>query len=127
MALLRAFATISPASSTGVIFAAAGSTKDSYNGNVWPSITHARLPIIRARQVVLLLDAQCVTGTEACAVLHHLVYEKQIPAQRVYFVTIMSSFEGLYKVAWHFPGTSQVRLALCTMQQIARANLTFRD
>ncbi|CAH0475630.1 unnamed protein product [Peronospora belbahrii] len=106
MVLLSVFSTISPLSSTGVVSVAVkGADNNSINNVCSPDI-HAQLPLVSSRQVVLLLDYQCTTGNEACAVLHYLVHERNISAKRIYFVTVISSFEGLRNVFWHFPGGS---------------------
>ncbi|KAG7379745.1 hypothetical protein PHYPSEUDO_008239 [Phytophthora pseudosyringae] len=119
MVLLRAFSTISPSSPTGVVSIETRATDYKSNGN---ASIHAQLPPVSSHQVVLLLDIQCATGNEACAVLHHLVHERQIPAKRIYFVTVISSFEGLQNVFRHFPVvtliTAQVDTVLDMNQRI---------
>ncbi|GMF28155.1 unnamed protein product [Phytophthora lilii] len=105
MVLLRAFSTISPTSPTGVVSIETRSTPDdSTKSGATSPLMHAQLPPINHRQAVLLLDISCATGDEACAVLHHLVGERHIDPKSIYFVTIMSSFEGLQNVFQHFPG-----------------------
>ncbi|GMF45728.1 unnamed protein product [Phytophthora fragariaefolia] len=100
MVLLGAFSTISPTSSTGVVSVDTRVTDNS------PPIIRAQVPPVNAHQAVLLLDIECATGDEACAVLHHLVHERQIDANNIYLVTVISSFEGLQNVFRHFPGES---------------------
>jgi uracil phosphoribosyltransferase len=110
MVLLRAFSTISPTSPTGVVSLALTATSDavkSEHAATSPTI-HAQLPPVGPQQAVLLLDVQCATGNEACAVLHYLVHERCITASSIYFVTVISSFEGLQNVFRHFPGELQV-------------------
>ncbi|KAG2768535.1 hypothetical protein Pcac1_g20306 [Phytophthora cactorum] len=109
MVLLRAFSTISPTSPTGVVSIHARTSDDkNRDDGMWASI-HAQLPPVSSRQAVLLLDIQCATGNDACAVLHHLVHEMQISAKSIYFVTVISSFE-VFKLCF---GTFQVSPELC--------------
>ncbi|RLN92444.1 hypothetical protein BBJ28_00021729 [Nothophytophthora sp. Chile5] len=103
LVLLRAFSEISPASPTGVVSIETDPISDSSNRQLR---IHAQLPPIELPRVVLLLDAQCATGEEACAVLSHLVHDKHVSASSVYFVTAISSLQGLQKVHQHFPGTA---------------------
>ncbi|RLN94996.1 hypothetical protein BBJ28_00019977 [Nothophytophthora sp. Chile5] len=103
MVLLRAFSEISPASPTGVVSIETDRMGDSSSRQLH---IHAQLPPIELPRVVLLLDAQCATGEEACAVLSHLVHDKHVPASNVYFVTAISALQGLQKVHRHFPGTA---------------------
>ncbi|KAG6572893.1 Uracil phosphoribosyltransferase [Phytophthora cinnamomi] len=112
MVLLRAFSTISPTSPTGVM------TVDTRTTDASPSIVHTQLPPITPRQAVLLLDIECATGEEVCAVLRHLVRERQIDAKRIYLVTIISSFEGLQKVFRHFPGVSLITAQVDTVVDV---------
>ncbi|KAF1789251.1 Phosphoribosyltransferase-like [Phytophthora cactorum] len=108
MVLLRAFSTISPTSPTGVVSIHARTSDDkNRDDGMWASI-HAQLPPVSSRQAVLLLDIQCATGNDACAVLHHLVHEMQISAKSIYFVTVISSFEGLQTVFRHFPDVTLI-------------------
>ncbi|KAG1711588.1 hypothetical protein DVH05_008836 [Phytophthora capsici] len=107
MLLLRAFSTISPASPTGVISIESRTVNDKSYSSVMASTIHAQLPPVNNGQVVLLLDIECATGNEACAVLKYLVHERQIPPKSIYFVTVISSFEGLQNVFQHFPGESK--------------------
>ncbi|POM77179.1 Hypothetical protein PHPALM_5475 [Phytophthora palmivora] len=108
MVLLRAFSTISPTSPTGVVSIEARAAGDNNSVTLMPSIVHTQLPPITPHQVVLLLDIECATGNEACAALHHLVHEKRIPAKSIYFVTVISSFEGLQNVFRHFPDVTLI-------------------
>ncbi|KAL3674672.1 hypothetical protein V7S43_000612 [Phytophthora oleae] len=108
MLLLRAFSTISPASPTGVISIEARTVDDKSYSSVMASTIHAQLPPVSTFQVVLLLDIECATGNEACAVLQHLVHERQIPPKSIYFVTVISSFEGLQNVFQHFPDVTLI-------------------
>ncbi|POM75232.1 Hypothetical protein PHPALM_7692 [Phytophthora palmivora] len=108
MVLLRAFSTISPTSPTGVVSVEARAAGDNNSVTLMPSIVHTQLPPITPHQVVLLLDIECATGNEACAALHHLVHEKRIPAKSIYFVTVISSFEGLQNVFRHFPDVTLI-------------------
>ncbi|GMG17259.1 unnamed protein product [Phytophthora fragariaefolia] len=104
MVLLRAFMDISPASSTGVV-----SVEEKMSGdNPDAPSRHivSQLPPTDSRDLVLLLDIECGAGEKACAVLHHLVNERHIPARNIYFATIISAFEGLQHVFRHFPGES---------------------
>ncbi|GMF10689.1 unnamed protein product [Phytophthora lilii] len=99
MVLLRAFSDISPASPTGVVSLETRST-------ALPRHIFSQLPPVSSHQFVLLLDVECAAGERACAAIHHLVHEQQIPAQNIYFVTVISAFEGLQNVFQHFPGES---------------------
>ncbi|EGZ29942.1 hypothetical protein PHYSODRAFT_473515 [Phytophthora sojae] len=112
MVLLRAFSTISPTSPTGVM------SIDTRATDVSPSFVHAQLPPIHPRQAVLLLDIECATGEEACAVLHHLVHEKQIAEKNIYLVTVISSFEGLQNVFRNFPGVSLITAQVDTVVDV---------
>lgn len=102
--LLRAFSDIIPMASAGIV------SLDWEDVTITGSrpLVKAHLPAVRPGQVVILLDVQCATGNEACAVLHHLVNDKQILADQIYFVTIISSFEGLQKVSRQYPGVKLV-------------------
>lgn len=100
MVLLHAFSDISPASSSGVISIEATSEQDASK----PPRVLAQLPCIRPHQAVILLDIQCATGEEACAVLHHLVHDRHVAEENIYFATVISSFEGLQNVFRRFPG-----------------------
>ncbi|KAG2768532.1 hypothetical protein Pcac1_g20303 [Phytophthora cactorum] len=109
MVLLRAFSTISPTSPRAwFLFMQELQTIRNRDDGMWASI-HAQLPPVSSRQAVLLLDIQCATGNDACAVLHHLVHEMQISAKSIYFVTVISSFE-VFKLCF---GTFQVSPELC--------------
>ncbi|KAF4036491.1 Uracil phosphoribosyltransferase [Phytophthora infestans] len=122
MVLLRAFSTISPTSPTGVVSINPRTAEDKNSDEEGLATIHAQLPPVSPHQVVLLLDVQCATGNEACAVLYHLIHEKQIPAKSINFVTIISSFEGLQTVYRHFPDvtliTAQVDTVLDADQRI---------
>ncbi|KAJ8577805.1 hypothetical protein ON010_g1401 [Phytophthora cinnamomi] len=98
--LLQAFSEISPASPVRIVETSIG---DSRTGM---ASLHSResLRSIRPHQVVLLLDIECATGHEACEILQHLVHERQIAAKSVYFVTVISSLEGIKNVSKRFPG-----------------------
>ncbi|KAE8974339.1 hypothetical protein PR001_g25826 [Phytophthora rubi] len=114
MALLRAFSTISPISPTGVV------SVDTRAADISPPIVHTQLPSIHPRQAVLLLDIECATGEEACAVLHHLVHERQIVEKNIYFVTVISSFEGLQNVFRHFPDVSLITAQVDTVVDVSK-------
>ncbi|KAG1691290.1 hypothetical protein DVH05_027153 [Phytophthora capsici] len=100
MVLLRAFSDISPSSPTGVVFVEERAAKSKLS----PPHICSHLPPIHPQQFVLLLDMECAGGEKACAVLHHLVHDRSIPARNIYFVTVISAFEGLQNVFRHFPG-----------------------
>ncbi|KAE9294798.1 hypothetical protein PF008_g24447 [Phytophthora fragariae] len=114
MVLLRAFSTISPISPTGVV------SVDTRAADISPPIVHTQLPSIHPRQAVLLLDIECATGEEACAVLHHLVHERQIVEKNIYFVTVISSFEGLQNVFRHFPDVSLITAQVDTVVDVSK-------
>ncbi|KUF97318.1 hypothetical protein AM588_10011741 [Phytophthora nicotianae] len=109
--LLRAFSNISPASPVGIVSVDSENIGDC---ECLPSVK-AHIPIVRPEQVVLLFDIQCATGNEACAVLHHLIHEKQVAADQIYFVTLISSLEGLQKVSRGFPGVTLVTAQMDTV------------
>lgn len=109
MVLLRAFTDVSPASPTGVVSIEERQRekKNSSSGlNVPSRRIFAHLPPINPHQFVLLLDVECAAGEKACAVLQHLVHDRQIPARNIYFATMISAFEGLQNVLRHFSGGS---------------------
>ncbi|KAE8882344.1 hypothetical protein PF005_g1004 [Phytophthora fragariae] len=111
MVLLRAFSEVSPSSPTGVVSIERRPRETSNRGrNVF-----AQLPPIDSRQFVLLLDIECAAGEKACAVLHHLVHDRQIPARKIYFATMISAFEGLQNVFKHFPDVSLVSAQVDTV------------
>ncbi|POM70957.1 Hypothetical protein PHPALM_12540 [Phytophthora palmivora] len=101
--LLQAFLDISPISPVGIVNGAEN------------NCLNAHLPTISPDQVVLLFDIQCATGDEACEVLRHLVHERNVSAGQVYYVTIISSFEGLQKVFRKFPGVTLVTAQMDTL------------
>jgi uracil phosphoribosyltransferase len=105
MVLMRAFSDISPTSPTGVVSMEQRAAEDR-GSTVPPPRIYSQLPPINATQFVLLLDIECAAGEKACAVLHHLTHDRQIPAENIYFVTVISAFEGLQNVFQHFPGES---------------------
>ncbi|KAF4133697.1 Uracil phosphoribosyltransferase [Phytophthora infestans] len=105
--LLRAFSDISPASPAGIV------SIDS--ANECPPHVKAHLPTVSTGQVVFLFDIQCATGDKACAVLHHLTQDRQIAADQIYFVTMISSLEGLQKVSRVFPGVKLVTAQMDTV------------
>ncbi|KAH7488588.1 hypothetical protein PRIC1_007300 [Phytophthora ramorum] len=115
MVLLRAFSTISPTSPTGVITIETRATGDDTKDLTTPPILHAQLPCVSSHQAVLLLDIKCATGNEACAVLHHLVHERNIAPKSIYFVTVISSFEGLQNVFRHFPDVTLIAAQVDTV------------
>ncbi|KAK1945078.1 Uracil phosphoribosyltransferase [Phytophthora citrophthora] len=106
--LLRAFSDIIPMAAAGIVSLG---REDTTNAESTPQVK-AYLPIVRPGQVVLLFDIQIATGNEACVVLRHLVVDKQIPADQIYFVTIISSFEGLQKVSRQYPGKTNCYLLI---------------
>ncbi|KAH7460306.1 hypothetical protein KRP22_008440 [Phytophthora ramorum] len=120
LVLLRAFSDISPGSYTGVVTIDKETTEDT-GCNASPRI-YSQLPPIQPRQFVLLLDVECAAGNKACSVLHHLVRVRQIPAKNIYFVSIISAFEGLQNVFRYFPDvclvTAQVDTVLDDQQCI---------
>ncbi|ETK88070.1 hypothetical protein F441_07765 [Phytophthora nicotianae CJ01A1] len=99
--LLRAFSDINPASLAGIV-----SIDKRDDGSL--SSVKAHLPTIRMNQVVFLFDIQCITGAAACTVLHYLTQDEEIAADQIYFVTLISSFEGLKQVFKNFPGAALV-------------------
>ncbi|KAG7385609.1 hypothetical protein PHYPSEUDO_001261 [Phytophthora pseudosyringae] len=111
MVLLRAFSDISPASPTGVV----SIEKRSAESSGASRHISAQLPSINDEQSVLLLDIECAVGEKACAVLHHLVHYRQIPARNIYLVTVVSAFEGLQNVFRHFPDVSLVTAQVDTV------------
>ncbi|KAG6615813.1 Uracil phosphoribosyltransferase [Phytophthora cinnamomi] len=116
MMLLRAFSDISPATPTGVVsIEDRPSTCNSSGLNVPSRHIFALLPPIDPRQFVLLLDIECAAGEKACAVLNHLVHERQVPARNIYFATMISAFEGLQNVFRHFPDVSLVTAQVDTV------------
>ncbi|KAG2987955.1 hypothetical protein PC118_g6999 [Phytophthora cactorum] len=100
--LLRAFSDISPSSPAGI----ASIDSETSGGCERLPCVKAHLPTVRPGQVVFLFNIQCATGDKACAVLHHLTHDKQIAADQIYFVTVISSLEGLQKVSRNYPGVS---------------------
>ncbi|ETK74400.1 hypothetical protein F441_19187 [Phytophthora nicotianae CJ01A1] len=114
MVMLRAFSTINPSSPTGVASINARTDYKNSDDGILATV-QAQLPLVRPNQVVLLLNIQCATGIEACAALHHLVHEKRIPAKSIYFVTVISSFEGLQTVFRHFPDVTLIAAQVDTV------------
>ncbi|KAL3657363.1 hypothetical protein V7S43_017682 [Phytophthora oleae] len=118
MVLLRAFSDISPASPTGVVSV----ERKFVDSKLSPPHIFAQLPPINPQQFVLLLDIECATGRKVCAVLHHLVHDRHIAPGNIYFVTVISAFEGLQNVFRHFPdvslATAQVDTVLDDQQHI---------
>ncbi|OWZ21118.1 hypothetical protein PHMEG_0004371 [Phytophthora megakarya] len=106
--LLRAFSSICPTSPTGVVSIESRTAEE-------PSFVHAQVPPVTPQQIVLLLDIECATGNEACAALQHLVHERQIAAKSIYFVTVISSFEGLQNVFRHFPDVTLIAAQVDTV------------
>lgn len=114
MVLLRAFSDICPTSSTGVI-SVETSREQATSNTVSSRQIRSQLPCIRPQQAVLLFDIQCATGEEACAVLHHLVHDKGVSEKSVYFVTVISSFEGLQTVFRQFPDVTLITAQVDTV------------
>ncbi|OWZ23665.1 hypothetical protein PHMEG_0001438 [Phytophthora megakarya] len=109
--LLQAFSDISPASIAGIVSVYFENNSD---GKAIPHVK-SHLPVVHHGQVVVLLDIECTTGNEACAVLHHIVNDKQIAADKIYYVTILSSFESLLKLSKTFPGISLITAQMDTV------------
>ncbi|KAG7388309.1 hypothetical protein PHYBOEH_007901 [Phytophthora boehmeriae] len=122
--LLHAFSDISPASPTGIISIGAANRNESTPGNLTSPRIQIQLPAILPHQAILLLDAQCSTGAEACAVLNYLVHDKRIPVGNIYFVTVASTLEGLQTVFQHFP---DVKLITANMDMSSQQQLLSED
>ncbi|KAG6603074.1 Uracil phosphoribosyltransferase [Phytophthora cinnamomi] len=117
MLVLRAFSDISPASSTGVV--SIRSVSISETGNI-PSVTpppqiHAQLPSMSSQHAVLLLDTQCTTGEKTVAALDYLVNDKQVSPSSIYYVAVISAFEGLQHVFQHFPDVTLITAQVDTV------------
>ncbi|KAF1789256.1 Phosphoribosyltransferase-like [Phytophthora cactorum] len=98
MVLLRAFSTISPTSPTGVVSIHARTSDDkNRDDGMWASI-HAQLPPVSSRQACYFLTSSVLQETT------HM----QISAKSIYFVTVISSFEGLQTVFRHFPDVTLI-------------------
>nr|CCA25136.1 conserved hypothetical protein [Albugo laibachii Nc14]CCA25771.1 conserved hypothetical protein [Albugo laibachii Nc14] len=104
--MLRAFSQLYPWSKVGSVSL---TLWDACRDNsVAPTcIIQFDLDIIKGVQY-FLLDLDCVTGEEVCAVVQRLVTQYHIQESDIYYVALFSSAAGVQRLAWQFPSTCDI-------------------
>ncbi|CCI42778.1 unnamed protein product [Albugo candida] len=99
--MLRTFSQLYPWSKVGCVSL---SFWDERDGNyVAPNcIVQFDLEIIKGVQY-FLLDHDCDTGEEVCAVVQHLVTQFHIQESDICYIALFSSAAGAQRLAWQFP------------------------